>query len=129
MSSNKQDYINYRLKTARETLDAARLLAKEGYWNSVINRLYYACFYAVSALIYKYELKARSHSGLKNQFTLHFVKAGLIDKKQARIYLDLFDYRQEGDYVDFADFNESKTMPLFTPVEELIDKIEQIIIK
>jgi uncharacterized protein (UPF0332 family) len=127
IKSLKQEYINYRVKTAKETLNAARSLAKDGYWNSVINRLYYVCFYAISALLYKYDLSPRSHSGIKHQFTLHFIKTGLIDKKLARVYVELFDYRQEGDYADFVDFDKDKTMPLFGPVEELLQKIENLV--
>jgi len=48
--TTKEDYIYYRLKSSKESLEAARILAKEEHWNSAINRLYYACFYAISAL-------------------------------------------------------------------------------
>jgi Uncharacterized conserved protein related to C-terminal domain of eukaryotic chaperone, SACSIN len=125
--SLKKEYIDYRINSARDTLNAAKSLARDGYWNSVINRLYYVCFYAISALLYKNDLYARSHSGLKHQFTLHFIKNGLIDKKLARVYIELFDFRQEGDYADFKDFDKDKTMPLFEPVEELLEKIENLI--
>ena len=91
--SLRKDYIDYRIKSARDTLNAAKSLARDGYWNSVINRLYYVCFYAISALLYKNDLNARSHSGLKHQFTLHFIKTGLIDKKLGGIYIELFDFR------------------------------------
>ncbi len=128
MSKNsKQEYIQYRLGQAKETLDAARSLAEDKYWNSVINRLYYSCFYAISALLYKHGINARSHSGIKHQFGLHFIKTGLIDKSIAKIYIDLFDYRQEGDYADFVDFDKEKTLPLIPQVENLIKKIEGLI--
>lgn len=123
----KEDYIQYRLKSARDTLKAAKLLADNSLWNSAINRLYYSCYYAISALIYKYDLNAKSHGGLKHQFTLHFIKSGLIEKDIAKIYTRLFDWRQKGDYDDFDDFNEEKTLPLFKPVETLIDKIQKLI--
>jgi uncharacterized protein (UPF0332 family) len=125
--SLKQDYVDYRFKSAKDTLNAAESLARDGHWNSVINRLYYVCFYAISALLYKNDLNARSHSGLKHQFILHFIKTGLIDKKLAGVYIELFDFRQEGDYADFKDFDKDKTMPLFEPVEELLEKIENLI--
>lgn len=125
--SLKQDYINYRINTAKETLNAATCLAKEGHWNSVTNRLYYVCFYAISALLCKHDINARSHSGLKHQFTLNFIKTGLIDKKLAGVYIELFDYRQAADYADFVDFDENKTLPLFTPVKELLQRIENLV--
>jgi uncharacterized protein len=125
--SQKQEYIEYRLYQAKETLDAAKSLARDKHWNSVINRLYYSCFYAISALLYKHSINARSHSGIKHQFGLHFVKEGLIDKSISEIYIDLFDYRQAGDYADFVDFDEEKTSPLIPQVENFIITIENLI--
>ena len=124
---SKQDYIDYRLNSARETFEAARILANDKHWNSVINRLYYSCFYSISALLYKFGINARSHSGLKHQFSLHFIKSGIIDKKLARVYIELFDYRQEGDYADFVDFDENRTLPLFNPVLDLLTRIEELV--
>ena len=43
--------IHYRLERAQESLDEAHLLADAGRWNACVNRLYYSCFYAVSALL------------------------------------------------------------------------------
>jgi uncharacterized protein (UPF0332 family) len=125
--SSRQDYVEYRFNLAKETLEAARSLARDKHWNSVINRLYYSCFYAISALLYKHDINARSHSGIKRQFGLHFVKTGIIDKALTEIYINLFDFRQLGDYADFVDFDEGKTTPLISQVESLIDKIEELI--
>jgi len=126
-SSIKQDYIDYRIQRSKETLNAARLLAENSHWNSAINRLYYSCFYAISALLYKYDINANSHAGLKHQFTLHFIKTGLIEKELGRVFVELFDWRQKGDYDDFYDFDKEKTIPLFKPVKTLIERVETLI--
>ena len=55
-------YVRYRLEKARETYHAAEVLAREGCWNSVVNRLYYSCFYAASALLLNRQVSAKSHS-------------------------------------------------------------------
>ena len=125
--SQKKEYIDYRLNLAKETLEAAKTLAGNKHWNSVINRLYYSCFYAISALLYKNDINAKSHSGIKHQFGLHFIKSGLIGKSTAEIYIDLFDYRQAGDYADFMDFDKEKTLPLIPLVENFILKIEELL--
>ena len=72
--SSKIEYVVYRLNLAKETFEAAKSLVKHNHWNSVINRLYYSCFYTISALLYKHDINAKSHSGIKHQFGLHFVK-------------------------------------------------------
>ncbi len=45
----KSEYINYRLKRARETYIDADYLLQRGSTNSSVNRLYYAAFYATLA--------------------------------------------------------------------------------
>ena len=57
--SNREDYINYRFHRAEETFEEALILAKEERWNAVINRLYYACFYAVIALLIKNNISTK----------------------------------------------------------------------
>jgi len=51
-----KDLIQYRIARAKEAIEEARVLAGAGHWNGSVNRLYYACFYAVSALLSKHDL-------------------------------------------------------------------------
>ena len=101
MVGDSGDLIGYRIERAHEALDEARLLADHGHANSAVNRLYYACFYAVGALLYSRGLSAGKHSGVRSLFGRHFVKTGLVSKELAAFYNDLFESRQEGDYEDF----------------------------
>ncbi len=57
--------IQYRLERADETLKEVAILAKESHFNAAINRLYYACFYAASALLVANSISAASHAGVK----------------------------------------------------------------
>ena len=91
MSDYKADFIPYRVNKAKETLRDAQLLALNGSWNSYVNRLYYACYYAVSALLLKNNVTTQTHAGLKTQFGLTYIKTGKISKKYGRLYADLMD--------------------------------------
>jgi len=51
MKQEMRSLILYRLSRAHEALEEAKILLKEGYANTFVNRIYYACFYAVSALL------------------------------------------------------------------------------
>jgi uncharacterized protein (UPF0332 family) len=53
VTNGVEDLINYRLQRAREALVDAQVLAQSGRWDACMNRLYYSCFYAVSALLAK----------------------------------------------------------------------------
>ena len=127
MNSEKESYIRYRLARAWDTLDDARILAAKGKWNSTINRLYYAAYYAVMALLLKHDLKPTTHNGAKSNFTEHFIKNQVIDKKFGTLYSQLFTWRQKGDYDDLFDFQEDKVNEYFNPVEEFINLIESLI--
>ncbi len=126
---NNIDYINYRIQKAEETFGAAKQLISNGFWNSSINRLYYACFYAVTALLLKDNISAKSHNGVKTQFFQNYIKNKKIDIKYGQLYSDLFDWRQKGDYNDFFDMLEKEVTPLINPVEEFIDTVVSLIKK
>jgi uncharacterized protein len=49
MTPETRILVQYRLDRAREALAEAVLLLDSGHANTGVNRLYYACFYAVSA--------------------------------------------------------------------------------
>ncbi|NJO91157.1 MAG: HEPN domain-containing protein [Chloroflexia bacterium] len=47
----RNQYIQFRLESALQTFEAAKVLFDNQFWNSSVNRLYYALFYAVNALL------------------------------------------------------------------------------
>ena len=123
--SNREDYINYRFHRAEESFEEALILAKEERWNAVINRLYYACFYSVIALLIKNNISTQTHDGARTQFGLFFVKTGIIDKESGKLFSKLFDYRQKGDYGDLFDYDVELTMPLINKVKEFLIEIKK----
>ncbi len=125
----KEEYIRYRINKADETLEVAALLIENGKWNSSVNRLYYAAYYAVSALLTEAELHTKTHTGVKTQFFLHFVKQNIIETRLGKVYSDLFDWRQKGDYGDFFEFTEKDVSSILNPTKELIQKFKEEINK
>ncbi|MEN9915294.1 MAG: hypothetical protein RL528_2061 [Bacteroidota bacterium] len=123
--SNREEYVNYRFHRAEESYEEALILTKEEKWNAVINRLYYACFYAVIALLIKNNISTQTHDGARTQFGLIFVKTGIIDKESGKLFSKLFDYRQKGDYGDLFDYNEELTKPLINKVNEFLIEIKK----
>lgn len=49
----RQDIVVYRVNKAHQLLHDIDILIENELWNSTINRMYYACFHAVSALLIK----------------------------------------------------------------------------
>ena len=56
MKKEIRTLVLYRLNRADESLDEALILLERGHVNTFVNRLYYACFYAVTALLLTKEL-------------------------------------------------------------------------
>jgi len=125
ITENRGDYINYRYQKAEESYEDALLLAKNNRWNTVVNRLYYSCFYAVVSLLLKNDIETATHDGSRTQFGLKFVKTGLINRKFGKLYTKLFDYRQKGDYGDLFDYDKETVYPLIELVREFLDEIKK----
>ncbi len=93
----------------------------------MLNRLYYACFYAVSAPLLHDGLSSSKHTGVRSLLNRHYVRTGKVPKELAPIYNDLFERRHEGDYMDFVDFEEAQVRPWIARAEQFVDHIASLI--
>lgn len=96
---SKDELIQLKISRARQTLSEVEVMIEKKFWNAAINRLYYACFYGVSAILLSQDIKVQTHAGVRKMFGLYFVQTGLISRELGKFYADLFDKRQTGDYV------------------------------
>ena len=129
MTGTKENYIKYRISKSQEIFEDAILLANNGRWNSCVNRLYYSSYYMASALLYRDNVKAETHNGIKTQLFLNYVKSGKLSKELGKLYSHLFDWRQETDYADFIEFEQRIVEPLIQQVKDLNLSMKQLIEK
>lgn len=127
--SYKDDYIKYRIEKAYSTLESAKLLAQNKFWNDCVNRLYYSIFYAINALLLKKNIDTKTHAGLKSAFNQTLIKTGILKKEAGKTFNKLYEMRNKGDYNDLFDFDENKVIPLIIPVEELINEVNDLLFK
>ena len=66
---------------ARESLAAAQVLIKDGYYDFAASRAYYAMFYVASALLAVLGLSYSSHAAVISAFGREFAKSGKLDPK------------------------------------------------
>ena len=102
-------------------------IVSTGYWDMIANRLYYAAYYAVSALLLQSGYSVQTHHGIIQMLGLHFIKTGIIDKEFGSLYGQLFSLRQTGDYGDTFGLTEKQVLPLLPQTEELIEAIASLI--
>jgi uncharacterized protein (UPF0332 family) len=118
-----QRFAPLRLEQARETLDAARLMAEAGHERACINRLYYACFYAAEALLASGQHSAKTHKGVRTLFNKHFVKPGSFPPDLADFYNDLFDERMKSDYEAFVEIDAENVRSWLPQAEAFIEEV------
>ena len=125
---NMTAYIRYRLEKAEEVYQAACILCEANQWNSAVNRLYYACFYAASALLLYRHISAKSHAGVIGQFSEHIVRPGIVSKEDFRVYAKLLNWRAKGDYSDLYDFCQEDVEPMMSKVRHFIGVVSELIL-
>lgn len=123
------EFITYRIGKAEEVYTAASILYEAGQWNSVVNRLYYACFYVASALLLKRGVGAKSHGGVIAKFSECAVRTGEIAADEYRVYSKLLNWRTKGDYNDMFDFAKEDVDSIMQPTRQFVDKVKALLNK
>lgn len=124
---DKQTYIEYRIKRAYETLKEASMLLQEDHLHGAVNRIYYAMFYAVSALALQHDFSTSSHSQLRGFFNREFVKTGKVPVSMGRAFGFAYDNRTKGDYQDLVNFETPQVTELLREAGRFIDYLNNLI--
>lgn len=127
MSLNQEErtaVVTYRLEKAERALMQAKANLPLQTWEVIANRIYYAAYYAVSALlIANGHPTVKGHDTIVRMFGLYFVKTGKFSPEQGKLYNKLYTLRLTGDYNDHYNLDEEDVLPLVSPAEELIVKV------
>lgn len=127
MSEETKALVAYRLERARQTLDEARLLLNAGHGNATVNRLYYACFYAVSALLLADGISTSRHTHLRSILHRDYVRSGRIPQEMGQHFDVLFDSRKEGDYADLVVFQTEAIRSWMERTEQFVQHVGGLI--
>jgi len=119
--------IRFRRDKAKETLGDARMLLRDGSPASALNRIYYAMFYEVLALLHTQDLASAKHSGVRALFNERFVRVGIVPVNQGRLFARMYDFRQKSDYGDFVQIEPEKVAEWYEQAAAFIDRLDQII--
>ena len=125
--NSKNELIKYRTERAEQTLEEAKLLANSSYYNASINRLYYACFYAASALLLKNNILANTHAGVKMMLGLHFITKEILSKELGKTFNTLFEKRHSNDYDDFVYCDQETFIDLYPQAESFVLAIKELV--
>ena len=130
MSLNDEErsiVVRLQLEKAHANFNQRPLLRDAGYWDNVANRLYYALFHAVSALLINDGYSVGSHRGAVGTFGQHYVTTGIFTVDEGKHYSRLQGLREKADYNCTYNATEQDIEPKIEPTRQLIKKIEKYI--
>ena len=130
MSLSEQErsiIVNHELAKADRTFEDVLFCMTERKWEAAANRLYYALFHAMSALLICDGYQVKSHRGILAMFGEHYVRTEIFSKKDGSLLSDLVIMRDNADYNCFFEANEEKLQPYIEPTRLLLEKIKQYI--
>ncbi|MBI4680238.1 MAG: HEPN domain-containing protein [Nitrospirae bacterium] len=130
MKEELLELIKYRLKEAEDSVKEAEVLLRENMsMRAVMNRLYYAMFYAVLALLQKKEMGTSKHSGAISLFDREFIKTGIFDNELSKTLHRAFELRQKGDYMEQAEVTKSDVDEMLPKTKEFVSKTKVYLLK
>ncbi len=116
--------VELEMERAEKITEQFETLRKQQYWDTLVNRMYYAIFHAVSALMIHNAINIHTHRGALNAFNKEFVRTGVFSEEEGHLFSKLEGMRERGDYNCFVDATEEEIVPLIEPLKVLIEKIK-----
>lgn len=89
--------VAYRMERSNESIEAAKIMFENNMLTFSMNRIYYAMFYAVSALLLLHGITFSKHGQVKGYFNREFIKKGVFPLEMGKVYNKVFEYRQKFD--------------------------------
>ena len=123
-----ESFSKYRLDKAKETLETAKMIFKEGKdFSSANNRAYYAIFYAIRAVLAIKEIDFKRHKDVLAYFNKEYVNKQIFPKIIGRKISQAQRIREDSDYDDEYEPSFEKTEQQIKTAEELIELVENYI--
>lgn len=127
MSLNEEErkiIVGLEIEKAENIVSQINELEKLSYWDNIANRLYYALFHAVSALLIFDKHNVSTHKGSIVLFGQFYIKTGVFNINDGRLFSQLQTIREKSDYNCAYQTSEDEIKPLIYPTIELIKRIK-----
>jgi len=121
MTGKRSELAKYWLTKATRSLQSAENEYHSGHLDFCANRLYYAVFYAVSAVLMYRGRHYRKHSGVRAALHREFVKTGLVPARMGILYDALLRDREDADYMAFTELDPEVLKEELIQVKEFLD--------
>ena len=115
------------MEKAKSTFSDMKRCAKGQMWEAAANRIYYALFHAMSALLINDGHNVKGHRGVMVLFGQHYIRTGIFKKEDGALLSNLIIMRDNADYNCFYEADEEKIGPYIEPTRQLIQDIQHYI--
>ncbi|MBR4505455.1 MAG: HEPN domain-containing protein [Bacteroidales bacterium] len=119
--------VDLEIEKANRTYEAAMIMVDAELWESAANRLYYALFHAVNALLIHDGHKVNTHKGSHALFGQYYIKTDKLPREYSSIYQKLEAIRDEGDYNWSYSVVPEDIQEKILPAKEMIDTIAKMV--
>ena len=122
--------IKHRLEQAQQALDDAKyLIDGDRSPQSIVNRSYYAMFYAALALLQKISKTPSKHSGVISLFDKEFVMKGIFEKELSKDFHKAFELRQSVDYRIIRPISIDKSTAIWQKAVNFVQTVEHYLMQ
>ncbi len=123
----KKDVIGYWMEKAEEALASARSEQQADRRVFAVNRAYYACFYALSAVLMQSGQTFRKHTGVRGALHRAFIKTGMLEASWGKFYDLIFENRQRGDYQELVEFEVEELQEIISQSEQFVEVMKELL--
>ena len=128
-NEERNTLVALELKKAREAYEDIGILMAANRLNGAANRMYYAVFHAVCALLINDGHHVSTHKGSHAVFSQHYIKTGMLPREYGQLYNQLQTMREESDYNCAYDVEIEEIQQRLEPAKRLIEDIGRIVNK
>jgi uncharacterized protein len=126
---HKSAIIKYWIEKARESMESAKSEFYSGRNTTAVRNLYYACFYALTAVLLKEGHSFKKHTAVKAALHKDLIKAGIVEPVWGKFYNRVFDSRHEGDYQPLRIFEAEEVKILLDQGAGFIAQMEALLFR
>ena len=122
---SQKDLVLYRIETAKEDLNSAKILRDANSYKGANNRAYYAVFHAINAIHALGGVAYKRHKDAIANFNKEYVKTNIFPREMGRKIAGIEEIRHASDYDDFYIATIEEVNEQIAIAEEFIQMIEQ----
>ena len=127
MDKDRKALADYRLNSAKDCISSAQLEFEAEKYKASANRVYYAMFHAIRAVLALDGIDFKKHSAVISQFRQSYIKTGIFDIKYSDVIKHTFNVRMDSDYEDFYVISKDEVNEQIDEITGFISEIEAYI--